>query len=329
MDEVRWFEQRYEGNRHRSFDVLVAEYRNMSKDTEAYFVEKAQGGCFRSRDILIHNNLGFLCRAIYEFVPQLKRKNKRHDVNDFLCTACVALMEAIEKFESGRGHRLISYARYWVRQHCQRQFQGDRLVRVSTNHYDVVYRYLKGIEQRGNVSEANINSALENVFAVYLSMDRKLFDEDFGVTLHELMADEDVVDPLETIIEEERVEKLNAVLETLPARQKEIVERYWGLNGLDTETYLEIGEHFDISKERVRQVYTDAMATIHKRLSLRGLGTKGENGYGIVMGSDKERYRYWRMEGERKKEKAILSNYLVDGVSEKGVSEKDVQEEVF
>ena len=199
------------------------------------------------------------------------------------------LMRAANKFDPDRGFKFSTYATWWVRQFIERGI-GDRgrLIRIPVHVHEKVQRLRRTqrmLTQRLNREPtlAELSEELEweagKVQAVIdwslplASLDVRIGNEG-DLTFGDLLADRADVDgrtdPVDCVIESAWSRDLKEAMETvLSAREQEVIRRRYGFDGMDEETLDGIGEHFGLTRERIRQIQSKAMVKLR---NYRGLG---------------------------------------------------------
>jgi len=242
-----------------------------------------------ARDTLIHANL--------RFVPYVVRQLGLFGAHfmDLIQEGNVGLMMAVDRFEPERGHRFATYAFWWIRQAITRALTDSfHLVKFSAYTRERVRRIQKvsrELETRLGrrptheeiASEMNLPVRKIRDLMVASQAPRPLenTNEDRSETgLLGLVADKRIPDPLEGTLERERHEQVRLALDCLSPRENQVIRLRFGI-GFDTGyTLREIGQMLRISRERVRQIESDAIVKIQEwhdipsRLDRRPLGRR-------------------------------------------------------
>ena len=197
------------------------------------------------------------------------------DFDDLVQEGSIGLIRAVDGFDWRRGTRLSTYAIFWIRQAIMRALgETSQTIRVPSHVGDrqrALRRTSDEMEAavgrrptRDELADASgiprdqVDAALDAARAS-VSLNQTLGSED--VELGELLADLEAVDPVESADAEERVETVRLALDSLRPREREVVERRFGLVG-EPETRLEVGDELGISRERVRQLEGQALARL-------------------------------------------------------------------
>ena len=193
---------------------------------------------------LIYGNLRFVISVAKNY------QNQGVDLPDLIAEGNYGLLKAIRQFDWSKGYRFISYAVWWVKQAIlQCLNEHARTIRLPVNVVQELQRQKKKIGKEIDTKLATLPTTI--------NYDRPINDE--GDTLIQILENKDAEMPDAIFDDECNIKtELKKLMNSLDARETEIVERYYGLN-YTPHTLQEIGEIFNLTKERVRQIKEKAL----------------------------------------------------------------------
>jgi RNA polymerase primary sigma factor len=205
---------------------------------------------------LLEGNLRFVITVSKQY------QNQGLDLPDLIAEGNLGLMKAIENFDWSKRLRFISYAVWWVRQSILQSLnENARTIRLPVNVVQELHKAKKDLEKAG----VDLPEKFANL-PYTVNLDNPLNEE--GDTLLDILnnPNADLADA-NMSTEETLKEKLLSMLDVLDEREKIIIQDYFGLSG-STRTLEDIGNDFDLTKERVRQIKEKALRKLRNETSI-------------------------------------------------------------
>ncbi|MDT8347156.1 MAG: sigma-70 family RNA polymerase sigma factor [Flavobacteriaceae bacterium] len=222
-----------------------------------------------------------LTRANLRFVVSVAKQyqNQGLTLPDLINEGNLGLIKAAKRFDETRGFKFISYAVWWIRQSILQAIADQaRMVRLPLNKISAITKVNrihnqleqelmraptpKEIANELNISEEEVKEYLKSN-GKHLSMDAPLVDGEDNTLYDVLDGDESQIPDEELMLESLRTE-IERALETLKPRDADVVRLYFGLNAQEPLTLEEIGQIFDLSRERVRQIKEKAVRRLRQ-----------------------------------------------------------------
>ncbi|MDG1283344.1 MAG: sigma-70 family RNA polymerase sigma factor, partial [Flavobacteriales bacterium] len=240
----------------------------ITAEEEVELAQKIKAGDERALDKLTKANLRFVVSVSKQY------QNQGLTLPDLINEGNLGLIKAAKRFDETRGFKFISYAVWWIRQSIlQALAEQSRIVRLplnkigSINKINKAYAVLEQkferpptpeeISELVELSITEVKQSLKNT-GRHISMDAPLIEGEDS-SLYDVMGSEDSPNPDADLMLESLREEIRRALDTLTPREADVVSSYFGLNGGYAMTLEEIGEKFDLTRERVRQIKEKAV----------------------------------------------------------------------
>ena len=217
-----------------------------------------------------------LTKANLRFVVSVAKQyqNQGLTLPDLINEGNLGLIKAAQRFDETRGFKFISYAVWWIRQSIlQALAEQSRIVRLplnkigSINKINKTYAFLEQAHERAPSAEEiakeldmTINDVKESLknSGRHVSMDAPLVDGEDS-NLYDVLNSGESPNPDRVLLHESLRTEIERALETLTPREADVVRLYFGLGDQHAMTLEEIGETFDLTRERVRQIKEKAI----------------------------------------------------------------------
>jgi RNA polymerase primary sigma factor len=204
---------------------------------------------------LLEGNLRFVITVAKQY------QNQGLELADLVAEGNIGLMKAIKNFDWTKKLRFISYAVWWIRQSILQSLnENARTIRLPVNIVQELHKEKKEVEKSGK----DLSEKMAGLPTV-TTLDRNINED--GDTLIDMIADQNAVMPDEIFNTKELLkEKLFSIMRVLDEREKTIIEDYFGISG-QNRTLEEIGNEFNLTKERVRQIKEKALRKLRNESS--------------------------------------------------------------
>ncbi len=219
-----------------------------------------------------------LTKANLRFVVSVSKQyqNQGLTLPDLINEGNLGLIKAAQRFDETRGFKFISYAVWWIRQSIlQALAEQSRIVRLPLNKIGSINKVNKAfaaLEQRNerpptpeelanelDISVEEVKQSLKNS-GRHVSMDAPLKDgDDSSSTMYDVISSGESPSPEQDLMHDSLRREIERSLSTLTAREADVIRLYFGLSGQHPMTLEEIGEKFDLTRERVRQIKEKAI----------------------------------------------------------------------
>lgn len=263
----------------RTYMQEISQTPLLSKEEEIQLAERIQAGDKAARDQMISANLRLVVKIAYDY------NNFGLPLLDLISEGNIGLVKAVERFDPSKGGKLSTYAAWWIKQSIKRALANQsKTIRLPVHLVDRIAKMRKVTAQLADeldrepsdeeiayVMDMPVNKIahLKSVSIRPASLDAPV-GEDGETTFGELVGDDNEATPLENLQEKSMSNDIKSVIDRLEDREADIIQLRFGLDGNHPLTLEEVGERFNITRERVRQIQNIA---IHK---MRRLMTENE-----------------------------------------------------
>ncbi|KAB5486493.1 MULTISPECIES: sigma-70 family RNA polymerase sigma factor [Flavobacteriaceae] len=240
----------------------------ITADEEVELAQRIKAGDQVALEKLTKANLRFVVSVAKQY------QNQGLTLPDLINEGNLGLIKAAQRFDETRGFKFISYAVWWIRQSIlQALAEQSRIVRLplnkigSINKINKTFAFLEQAHERTPSAEEiakeldmtveDVKQSLKNS-GRHVSMDAPLIDGEDS-NLYDVLRSGESPNPDKELLHESLRTEIERALETLTPREADVIRLYFGLAGQHSMTLEEIGETFDLTRERVRQIKEKAI----------------------------------------------------------------------
>ncbi|GAB4419978.1 MAG: RNA polymerase sigma factor RpoD [Thermodesulfovibrionales bacterium] len=271
-------------NRWKDMEPLVKRYQDYQKEIKDY--EHSIGATYAemksamkaisegmdkisdAKDEMIEANLRLVISIAKRYI------GKGLSFPDLIQEGNIGLMRAVDKFEYRRGYKFSTYATWWIRQAITRALADQsRTIRIPVHMVEVISRISKAtrelVQELGDEPSpediaSRVNMPVDKVRAILklskepISLETPIGEEEDS-HLRDFIEDKAALSPLDVAINDDLRSQIEKVLCTLNPKEAKIIRRRFGIGEDFPRTLEEVGEEFDVTRERIRQIEVKAI----------------------------------------------------------------------
>ena len=245
----------------------------LTPDQEIELAIRIKKGDKLALESLTKANLRFVVSVAKQF------QNQGLSLGDLINEGNLGLIKAAQRFDETRGFKFISYTVWWIRQSIMQAIaEQSRIVRLPLNRVGSLGKLSKAYrdleqeferkpttEELAQVLDMNVDEVADTMqlYGRHVSMDAPLKEgDDNKNSLGDILVNDQQPSPDGTLMKESLKQEVENVLSTLNEREAEVIKLYFGINSEHAATLEEIGERFNLTRERVRQIKEKALRSL-------------------------------------------------------------------
>ncbi|MCP5105042.1 MAG: RNA polymerase sigma factor RpoD, partial [bacterium] len=267
IEEVGNYQQRLE-NLNKKYEITPEELFKTCSD-----IADGQRLIELSKNDLVESNLRLVVSIAKKYI------NRGLQFSDLIQEGNIGLMKAVEKFEYQRGYKFSTYATWWIRQAITRAIADQaRTIRIPVHMIETIHKINRTqrrlVQELGRepsedeISEETGFSAekIRKILKIAqepISLETPVGDDDSH--LRDFLEDVKTASPPEMVSKMNLREQLGSVLSTLTEREAKVIEMRFGLRDGNEHTLEEVGQEFQVTRERIRQIEAKALRKLKKK----------------------------------------------------------------
>jgi RNA polymerase primary sigma factor len=241
----------------------------LSREEEDTAARAAATGSKAAREKLINGNLRFVVNVAKKYQGQ------GLPLADLISEGNIGLINAVERFDVDKGYHFISYAVWWIRQAVLKAIcEKSRMIRLPLNRANELVQIEKArkLVQEGHSAEAEISeiaqmlnmdsSHVAEIISIsrdLVSLEHPIYSDKDSSSVGDFIEDNNYKAPEDQAMDSSLEDDIEMVLDTLNKKEADIIRFRYGLGNKAPLSLKEIGDRFNLTKERIRQIEKKAL----------------------------------------------------------------------
>jgi len=270
------------GKEDGSFDSIqmylreIGRYPLINASQERDLAKRIEAGEKEGRDILARSNL----RLVVSIAKKYVGRSQDLTLLDLIQEGNLGLYKAVEKFDWSKGFKFSTYATWWIRQAITRALADQsRTIRIPVHMVETIAKYKQVVRRLSQdlgrdplaeeiAAEMGLEvdkiHMIENINQDTVSLEKPIGDDDDKSTLGEFIADDKILGPDQESSRRILADQINEILGDLSEKERQIIEMRNGLGEYQgvQHTLEEVGQKFNVTRERIRQIE----AKVHEKI---------------------------------------------------------------
>ena len=247
----------------------------LSADEEKQLALRIEDGDSEARDHMVRANLRLVVNIARSYT------GKGLGLQDLIAEGNLGLMRAVEGFDPSMNTRFSTYASYWIKQSIKRAvINTGKTIRIPAYMNELLIKWRRATaklqDELGRTPTQEEIAASLKLPKKKLAIIRKAIriynatpqtdDEDSGRSIDETLMDDNALTPETNIVREDDLQQVMALLGKMDKREAAVLRMRFGLDEEEPKTLKEIGERLGLTRERVRQIESEALEKLSESM---------------------------------------------------------------
>ncbi len=244
----------------------------LTPEEEIDLAQRVQNKDQQAKQILINSNLKLVVSIAKKYI------GRGLSFQDLIQEGSLGLIKAVEKFDYTRGYKFSTYATWWIKQAITRAIADQsRIIRLPVHMVETLNKFKRTIRELTQKlgREPTVNELanacrfseekvieLQKLIIEPCSLETPINMED-DACLGDFIADSSIKTPMDLAFEKSQKEKIIKVLGTLTPREQQVILLRYGIIDGKSKTLEEVGQIFNVTRERIRQIEAKALRKLH------------------------------------------------------------------